>query len=55
MYCQGCVLRCGTNSRSLADLEQLKDFGIMRMGCDCHKDPLLEGVGPVPVGDFAGP
>ena len=28
----------------------MKAFGILWIGCECHKNPLLEGVGPVPTG-----
>ena len=45
------------SSDSLADLEHVKAFAILWVGCECHKVHSLEGwgVGPTPVGGFVGP
>ena len=28
----------------------MKAYGILWVGCECHQNPLLEGVGPLPMG-----
>ena len=40
-------------SVSLADLGQCESIWNHVVGCECHKNPLLEGVGLVPVGGFS--
>ena len=42
-------------SDSLADLEQCESIWNFSVGCECHKNPLLEGVGAAPVGGFTCP
>ena len=42
-------------SDSLADLEQCESIWNLSVGCECHKNSLLEGVGAAPVGGFMCP
>ena len=41
-------------ANSLADLEYCENIWI-HVSCECHENPLFEGVGPVPVGSFVIP